>query len=114
MEKCLIIHWILYHDKKNKDPAGSRVRAQKEPRTSATSRPPTADAAVLWAMAGLTSEFGMGSGDPRLRGRARAGLSPRGRHRATLTAAKRTRHDRTSTLPKRVLGEELGRLVPLA
>ena len=35
--------------------------------------PPTACAAVLSAMAGLTAEFGMGSGDPCLHGRARDG-----------------------------------------
>lgn len=34
---------------------------------------PRTRSAVLWAMAGLAAEFGMGSGDPRLRGRARAG-----------------------------------------
>ena len=34
---------------------------------------PRTGSAVLWAMAGLAAEFGMGSGDPRLRGRARAG-----------------------------------------
>ena len=36
---------------------------------------PRTDSAVLSAMAGLTSEFGMGSGDPRLHGRARGGCS---------------------------------------
>lgn len=39
---------------------------------------PRAGPAVLSAMAGLTAGFGMGPGDPRLRGRARAGRSPRG------------------------------------
>ena len=39
---------------------------------------PRADPAVLSAMGGLTAEFGMGSGDPRLRGRAHAGrFAPR-------------------------------------
>ena len=37
--------------------------------------PPTACAAVLSAMAGLTAEFGMGSGDPCLHGRAHKGRS---------------------------------------
>lgn len=36
-------------------------------------------AAVLSAMAGLTSGFGMGPGDPRLHGRARGGRSPAAR-----------------------------------
>ena len=55
--------------------------------------PPTACAAVLSAMAGLTAEFGMGSGDPCLHGRARdgratgPGLDPRG---PTLGAAWRS------------------------
>ena len=39
---------------------------------------PQPGAAVLSATAGLTSEFGTGSGDPRLHGRARAGRAPRG------------------------------------
>ena len=38
---------------------------------SATPYPPTDYSAVLSAMVGLTSEFGMGSGDPHLHGRAR-------------------------------------------
>ena len=37
---------------------------------STTSYPPTDCTAVLSAMAGLTAEFGMGSGDPCLHGRA--------------------------------------------
>ena len=43
---------------------------------SATPYPPTGNPAVLSAMGGLTAEFGMGSGDPPLRGRARRGRSP--------------------------------------
>ena len=46
---------------------------QKEPSASATPYPPTGSPAVLSAMGGLTAEFGMGSGDPPLHGRARGG-----------------------------------------
>ena len=44
---------------------------------SGTAYPPTDCTAVLSAMAGLTAEFGMGSGDPCLHGSARAGCSGR-------------------------------------
>ena len=47
------------------------------PCMSRTSYPSTACAAVLSAMGGLTSEFGMGSGDPSLHGSAHAGQSLR-------------------------------------
>lgn len=43
-----------------------------------TSYPPTDCTAVLSAMGSLTSEFGMGSGDPPLHGSARAGHCPHG------------------------------------
>ena len=49
--------------------------AREAPCASATSCPPAAGAAVLSAMAGLASGFGMGPGDPRLHGRARGGRS---------------------------------------
>ena len=39
---------------------------------------PQPGAAVLSARAGLTAEFGTGSGDPRLHGRTRGGRSPAG------------------------------------
>ncbi len=42
---------------------------------STTSYPPTDCTAVLSAMAGLTAEFGMGSGDPCLHGRAHRAYS---------------------------------------
>ena len=75
---------------------------------------PQASPAVLSARAGLTSEFGTGSGDPRLHGRTRAGRCPAGPlHRATLAAAWRPTEDRVrATCGKRVK-EELGRLVAL-
>ena len=47
----------------------------KTPFMSTTSYPPTDCTAVLSAMAGLTAEFGMGSGDPCLHGRAHKGRS---------------------------------------
>ena len=50
----------------------------KKKRHARVRRPilPQPCAAVLSARAGLTSEFGTGSGDPRLHGRTRAGRSP--------------------------------------
>ena len=42
---------------------------------STTSYPPTDYTAVLSAMRGLTTEFGMESGDPSLHGRALTGYS---------------------------------------
>ena len=79
--------------------------------------------AVLSAMAGLTSEFGMGSGDPRLSGSARRGRSVYGRCPCGAAPSRRPwpLHARTwSHLPARThrfmpcLEEELGRLVALA
>ena len=48
---------------------------------------PQPGAAVLSARAGLTSEFGTGSGDPRLHGRTRAGRSYGTRVRSPRTLA---------------------------
>lgn len=65
----------------------------------ATPYPPTDYTAVLSATAGLTAGFGMGPGDPRLHGRARAGRSRAGLYgpvraagspRATLAVAQRS------------------------
>ena len=53
-------------------------RCSKRPARARRPGLPRACPAVLSAMAGLTAGFGMGPGDPRLRGRARAGRSPRG------------------------------------
>ena len=50
---------------------------REAPRASATTLPPAVYTAVLQAMAGLAAGFGMVPGDPRLRGRARAGRCPR-------------------------------------
>ena len=55
------------------------VGGRETPSASAAPYPPADCTAVLSAMAGLTSEFGMGSGDPRLSGRARGGRSARPR-----------------------------------
>ena len=71
-------------------------------------------------MAGLTSEFGMGSGDPRLHGRARGGCSrgqnlPRPaapRHPGGRIAQHRVR-SRNVDVPA-FCEEELGLLVALA
>lgn len=82
---------------------------------------PRTGSAVLWAMAGLAAEFGMGSGDPRLRGRARAGRPlrfPSGTSRAPWrphsvvreTSSSRDRPPREPGVGK----QELGLLVPLA
>ena len=49
--------------------------ARKRPARARLPILPQRCAAVLSATAGLTSEFGTGSGDPRLHGRARAGRS---------------------------------------
>ena len=51
------------------------VGTREAPCASTTSYPPTDCTAVLSAMAGLTAEFGMGSGDPCLHGRAHKGRS---------------------------------------
>ena len=76
--------------------------------------------AVLSAMAGLTAEFGMGSGDPCLHGRAREGLSS---SRAYMRLSSRARGRPDSCMAdvahdaKRIASpgsEELGLLVPLA
>ncbi len=50
---------------------------REAPRASATTLPSADYTAVRRAMAGLAAGFGMGPGDPRLRGRARAGRCPR-------------------------------------
>ena len=50
---------------------------REAPRASATTLPSADCTAVRRAMAGLAAGFGMGPGDPRLRGRARAGRCPR-------------------------------------
>ena len=49
---------------------------KKMPCMSRTSYPPTDYTAVLSAMRGLTTEFGMGSGDPSLYGSAHTRHSP--------------------------------------
>ena len=63
-------------EKKKRDPEGS-LSGAKAPRASATTLPSADYTAVRRAMAGLAAGFGMGPGDPRLRGRARAGRCPR-------------------------------------
>ena len=80
---------------------------------------PQPGAAVLSAMAGLTAGFGMGPGDPRLRGRARAGRSRRsgaGPRRPGGCMARNAASSRVADpeRPCRGVREELGRLVPLA
>ena len=66
-------------EKRGRGPAAPPLRAPcprwGRTRPARARRPvlPRTGSAVLWAMAGLAAEFGMGSGDPRLRGRARAG-----------------------------------------
>lgn len=59
-------------------PSGARAFSWRAKRPPRARRPvlPQPGAAVLSAMAGLTAGFGMGPGDPRLRGRARGGRSP--------------------------------------
>ena len=59
---------------------------------------PQPGAAVLSATAGLTSEFGTGSGDPRLHGRTHERHSHEFRIRAsrTLAAAQRDHRDRSA------------------
>ena len=57
---------------------------------STMSYPPTDYTAVLSAMAGLTTEFGMGSGDPCLHGRAHTGYS-RMQHMMHLSKMPRSR-----------------------
>ena len=83
---------------------------------------PQPDAAVLSAMAGLTSGFGMGPGDPRLHGRARAGRSRAGLYGPVRAAGSpappwrlHSARDFRSHNPRdmHVLEEELGLLVPL-
>ena len=87
--------------------------------------PPTACAAVLSAMAGLTAEFGMGSGDPCLHGRARDGRATRtwdwvlggrpwGPHGDQAEKRGPMQGARAPRGRMRPRGEELGRLVPLA
>ena len=92
-----------------------RAAGTEKPPASTTPYPPTDSTAVLSAKRGLTAEFGMGSGDPPLYGRARRGLSLQGSLCAcqmrTLGVAWRARI--RSVSPDRV-DEELGRLVPLA
>ena len=78
---------------------------------------PRAGPAVLSAMAGLTAGFGMGPGDPRLRGRARAGRSPRGPGcgRPGVLRPACARLDSSRAILSRLdVSEELGLLVPLA
>ena len=61
---------------------------REAPRASATTLPSADCTAVRRAMAGLAAGFGMGPGDPRLLGRARAGRCPRsGPSRGALKAA---------------------------
>ena len=67
-------------------PAGPSLPCRESPFTSTAPYPPTDCTAVLSAMAGLTAEFGMGSGDPCLHGRAREGYS-RGAPPGALAAA---------------------------
>ena len=80
-------------------PRGRGLRMPKRPPRARRPILPQPDAAVLSAMAGLTSGFGMGPGDPRLHGRARAGRSRAGLYgpvraagspRATLAVAQRS------------------------
>ena len=66
----------MVHVQKKRDPEGS-LSGAKAPRASATTLPSADYTAVRRAMAGLAAGFGMGPGDPRLRGRARAGRCPR-------------------------------------
>ena len=54
-----------------------RTLWREAPRASATTLPSADYTAVRRAMAGLAAGFGIGPGDPRLRGRARAGRCPR-------------------------------------
>ena len=64
-------------------PEGGPFGAEKRPARARLPILPQPGAAVLSATAGLTAEFGTGSGDPRLHGLARAGRSSCG----TLAAA---------------------------
>ena len=97
-------------------PRGSRMR----PARARHPVLPRTGSAVLWAMAGLAAEFGMGSGDPRLRGRARAGRTLRapgfrGRPGGRIASFGRRPPLETARPPRRQAGEqELGLLVPLA
>ena len=65
--------------KRGRPPEGGLTALPGRKRPARARRPglPQPGAAVLSAMAGLTAGFGMGPGDPRLRGRARAGRSLR-------------------------------------
>ncbi len=89
---------------------------------STTSYPPTDCTAVLSAMAGLTAEFGMGSGDPCLHGRAHGTCSLIARRRLTGRAPWRLHGalNVPTTAPAEPSAgqvrrsEELGLLVPLA
>ena len=84
--------------KRGRGPAAPPLRApcpsRGRTRPARARRPvlPRTGSAVLWAMAGLAAEFGMGSGDPRLRGRARAGrpLRVRGSPGALAAAERRS------------------------
>ena len=68
--------------------AQNRASIEKRPPRARRPALPQPRAAVLSAKAGLTAEFGMGSGDPRLCGCAHAGRSrPHAGTRATLGAA---------------------------
>ena len=64
-------------------PGGGPFGTEKRPARARLPILPQPGAAVLSATAGLTAEFGTGSGDPRLHGLARAGRSSCG----TLAAA---------------------------
>ena len=98
---------------------GPRRAPRRRKRPARARRPglPRAGPAVLSAMAGLTAGFGMGPGDPRLRGRARAGRSLRSQRRAPLRAGvlgPACAHDFACATVLDRRGEELGLLVPLA
>ena len=75
-------------------PLPGPLSARKAPRAGATTPPPADRSAVLRAMAGLAAGFGMGPGDPRLRGRARAGRWPRASKAASGRPGGRMAHGR--------------------
>ena len=96
-------------------PPASGSRPERDPRAERPTLPQPC-AAVLSAMRGLTSEFGMGSGDPPLQGSARGTRSgaPAG---ATLTAAcagTAACLEQLAIPPSRRRCEELGRSAALA
>ena len=69
--------WVrLMCDKRRSKGEDIGIRQAKMPCMSRTSYPPTDYTAVLSAMRGLTTEFGMGSGDPSLYGSAHTRHSP--------------------------------------